>query len=70
MADKKHTNWADDDDLDSDEADDEFGLDAATSQANTKAPKEKVSNIANENGLRIQNITIFLQKLVRLFDEY
>ena len=33
MADIKQTNWADDDDLDSDEAQDEFGLDAAKAEA-------------------------------------
>lgn len=34
MADKKHTDWADDDDLDSDEADEDFGLDTIKSEAN------------------------------------
>jgi hypothetical protein len=36
MADLKQTNWADDDDLDSDEAQDEFGLDAAKAEANQR----------------------------------
>jgi hypothetical protein len=33
MAEVKQTNWADDDDYESEEADNEFGLDAAAKEA-------------------------------------
>lgn len=41
MADIKKSNWADEDDIDSDEADGEFGLEAAKQeQIQRKHPKE------------------------------
>jgi len=40
MADQKPTNWADDEDYDSEEGEDAFGLDAAQSLAKEKEQTE------------------------------
>jgi hypothetical protein len=46
MAEIHQTNWADDDDYDSEEAQDEFGLDAAKAQAEHASHEPKVSLFA------------------------
>lgn len=47
MADLKQNNWADDDDYDSEEGQDEFGLDAAKSEPKQQSPEPKVSSFSN-----------------------
>lgn len=48
MADIKKSNWADEDDIDSDEADGEFGLEAAKQeQIKRNNPKEAEVCLAN-----------------------
>jgi hypothetical protein len=46
MADLKQTNWADDEDFDSDEGEGDFGLEEAQRQNKKKLQQEKVSSMA------------------------
>ena len=62
MSDIKQTNWADDEEYDSEEAGDEFGLNVANQEKNNKESRKEVS-------LRLNAISIlFWERRVSLFN--